>query len=70
MPSNDRPPGVPAEVEGELMGTLEDVADSGEAQCRLCNHVVKGDSFGEIFELLAEHGEEEHDWNDQEGWSA
>lgn len=52
------------------MGTLEDVADSGEAQCRFCDHTVEGDSFGEVFEKLAEHGEEEHDWDDREGWSA
>lgn len=62
--------GVPTEGESELAGTLEDVAESGEAQCRLCDHVVEGDSFGEIFEKLAEHGEEEHDWNPQQaGWS-
>lgn len=61
--------GVPTPGEDELIGTLEGVAETGTAQCRLCPHVVEGDSFGEIFEKLAEHGEEEHNWNEREGWS-
>ncbi|QIO25474.1 hypothetical protein [Haloarcula sp. JP-L23] len=61
--------GVPTEDEAALAGTLEDVAESGEAQCRLCDHVVEGESFGEILEKLAEHGEAEHDWDDRTGWS-
>ncbi len=61
---------VPTPAEDEVKGTLERVADTGVAQCRLCDHTVEGDDFGEIFEKLAEHGEEEHDWDDHEGWSA
>lgn len=61
---------VPTPTEDELMGTFEPVAGDGWAQCRLCEQWVEGDSFGEIFEKLAEHGEEEHDWNSRDGWSA
>lgn len=62
---------VATPAEDELKGTLETVAESGEAQCRFCDHTVEGDDFGEIFEKLAEHGEEEHDWGGpREGWSA
>lgn len=60
---------VPTETESELMGTLERVAETGVAQCRLCDHTVEGDSFGEIFDKLAEHGEEAHDWDARSGWS-
>lgn len=60
---------VPTEAESELSGTLKDVSESGEAQCRFCDHTVEGDGFGEIFEKLAEHGEEVHDWDAREGWS-
>lgn len=60
---------VPTPAEDEITGTLKQVAGTGEAQCRLCDHVVQGDSFGEIFEKLAEHGEEAHDWDDRTGWS-
>jgi len=59
---------VPTETESELLGTLEDVAESGTAQCRFCNHTVEGKSFGEIFEKLAEHGEKEHKYTEN-GWS-
>lgn len=61
---------VPTPTESELTATLDDVSRTGEAQCRLCEHTVTGDSFGEIFEALAEHGEEAHDWDDETGWSA
>lgn len=61
---------VPTEGESEIAGTLETVAEEGEAQCRLCDHTVEGESFGEILEKLAEHGEEAHDWDDRAGWSA
>lgn len=61
---------VPTEVESEMVGTLEQVAEDGEAECRLCGETVQGDCFGEIFEALAEHGENEHEWTDNEGWSA
>ncbi|WP_254810636.1 hypothetical protein [Natronosalvus amylolyticus] len=60
---------VPTPEEGELTGTLEKVARTGHAQCRLCDHVVNGDSFGEIFQALAEHGEEAHEWDNRTGWS-
>lgn len=61
---------VPTEGEAELMGTLERVAREGRAQCRLCDHWVEGDDFGEIFDALAEHGEEAHDWGGpRDGWS-
>ncbi len=69
--SSDHPTDhVPTEGEDELIGTLEEVAETGEAQCRLCDHTVEGDDYGEIFEKLAEHGEEAHDWDDRSGWSA
>lgn len=61
---------VPTPGEDELKATLERVAKEGRAQCRLCDHWVEGDDFGEIFERLAEHGEEAHGWDDGEGWSA
>lgn len=61
---------VPTEAEDELLGTLERVVRTGEAQCRLCDHTVEGDDWGEILTNLAEHGEEAHDWDDREGWSA
>lgn len=54
---------VPTPEESEITGTLERVAETGVAQCRLCDHTVEGDDFGEIFEKLAEHGEEAHEWN-------
>ncbi|WP_157884869.1 hypothetical protein [Halorubrum aethiopicum] len=60
---------VPTAGEAEISGTLETVANSGEGQCRFCDYVAEGDSFGEIFEDLAEHGEQEHDWDPTEGWS-
>lgn len=60
---------VPTEDESEVAGTLERVAETGVAQCRFCDETVEGDSFGEIFEKLAEHGEEAHDWDPSEGWS-
>lgn len=60
---------VPTPAEDELKGSLERVADEGRAQCRLCDHWVEGDSFGEIFEKLAEHGKKAHNWDDREGWS-
>jgi hypothetical protein len=61
---------VPTEGEAELMSTLERVAREGRAQCRLCDHWVEGEHFGEIFEKLAEHGEEAHDWGGpRDGWS-
>lgn len=68
--SGDADRTVPTPEEDEMMGTLEGAASSGEAQCRLCDHVVEGDNFGEIFEKLAEHGEEAHNWDDRAGWSA
>lgn len=58
---------VPTPEEDEIVGTMEQVAREGRAQCRLCDHWVGGDDFGEIFEKLAEHGEEVHEWD--EGWS-
>lgn len=61
---------IPTPAEDELKGTLERVAEEGRAQCRLCDEWVEGDDVGGIFEALAEHGEEEHDWDDGEGWSA
>lgn len=61
---------VPTPAEDELIGTLERVAAEGRAQCRLCDHWVEGGDFGKIFERLAEHGEEAHDWDGQDGWSA
>ena len=61
---------VPTPEEDELIGSLERVAEEGRAQCRLCDEWVEGDDFGEIFEALAEHGEEAHNWNDGQGWSA
>lgn len=60
---------VPTKGESEIVGSLGCVAREGKAECRLCGHVVKGDSFGEIFEGLAEHGEQNHDWSDESGWS-
>ncbi|WP_139327071.1 hypothetical protein [Natronorubrum daqingense] len=60
---------MPTPEEDEIAGTLEEVASSGTAQCRLCDHTVEGDSFGDIFEQLAEHGERAHNWDDQTGWS-
>lgn len=59
---------VPTDGEDEITGTLERVAEEGRAQCRFCDHWVEGDSYGEIFEKLAEHGEEAHEW-DESGWS-
>lgn len=61
---------VPTPTEDELKGTLERVAQEGRAKCRLCDHCVEGDDYGEIFEKLAEHGEDAHDWDDRDGWSA
>lgn len=62
---------VPTEDETEITATLEDVAREEQAECRLCGAVVEGESFGEILEKLAEHGEEEHDWGGpNSGWSA
>lgn len=60
---------VPTETEAEISGTLERVSREGRAQCRFCDHEVTGDSFGEIFEKLAEHGEAAHNWDDTSGWS-
>jgi len=60
---------VPTPAESDLSSTLEEISDTGRAQCRLCDHVVEGDSYGEIFEKLAEHGEQEHEWT-ADGWDA
>jgi len=70
MTSSDTDSSVPTPEEDELIGTVENVARTGKAQCRLCDHVVEGDDYGEIFEKLAEHGEEAHEWDDRSGWSA
>lgn len=67
--SNRTKDSIPTEGEDELKGTLEKVAKTGEAKCRLCEHTVTGDNFGEIFEKLARHGEEKHEWDDKNGWS-
>lgn len=64
------PNGVPTPAEDEIIGGVEEVARTGKAQCRLCDHWVEGDDFGEIFEALTEHGEDEHEWGGpREGWS-
>lgn len=52
-----------------LAETLRDIAETGEAQCRFCDHVVEADSPGEVLEKLAEHGEDAHEWDDRTGWS-
>ncbi len=54
----------------DIIGGLNRVIDDREAQCKFCDHVVEGDSWSEILERLAEHGEEEHDWTGpRDGWS-
>jgi len=63
---------VPTEGEDELLGTLEEIERTGKAPCRLCDELVEvseAESWGDVFEALAEHGEEAHEWNDREGWS-
>lgn len=57
-------------AEDELTGTLEQVARDGRAKCRLCDYEVEGESFGEVLEQLAEHGEDAHEWDDRDGWSS
>lgn len=71
MNEQSAPQAVPTEGEEELLGALEDVMRKEEAPCRLCDEVVDvsdAENWGDVFEALAEHGEEAHDWDDKAGW--
>lgn len=62
---------VPTVAESELLGTLEDIKRTQEASCRLCDEridVSDAEDWGDVFESLAEHGEESHEWDDRNGW--
>jgi len=63
--------GAPTPAESELTGTLETVAETETAYCRLCDEpVISGaDGFGEVLEALAEHGIEAHDLPEDEPWT-
>jgi hypothetical protein len=63
---------VPTEGESKLLGSLEDIKQTEEAPCRLCDDsidVSDAENWGDVFEALAEHGEESHEWDNQNGWS-
>lgn len=49
---------VPTPAESELTGTLETVAETETAYCRLCDEpVISGaDNWGDVLEALADHG--------------
>ena len=48
------------EVIDALKETLAEVVRTESAACRLCGHVVRGTSFGEILQRLGVHGERMH----------
>lgn len=62
---------VPTPAESELTGTLETVAETETAYCRLCDEpVISGaDGWGDVLEALADHGIEEHDLPEDEPWT-
>jgi len=43
-----------------IKSTLREVARTESAECRLCGHVVRGTSFGEILQRLGVHGDRAH----------
>ena len=43
-----------------IKSTLREVARTESAACRLCGHVVRGTSFGEILQRLGVHGDWMH----------
>ena len=49
-----------AEVMWALRETLAGVVRTESAACRLCGHIVRGTSFGEILRRLGVHGDQEH----------
>lgn len=63
---------VPTEVESELLAGLENVREAEQAPCRICGRTVdvsSAESWGDVFETLAEHGErrDDHRWT-RDGW--
>ncbi|ADB63949.1 hypothetical protein Htur_5062 (plasmid) [Haloterrigena turkmenica DSM 5511] len=62
---------VPTPAESELTGTLETVAETETAYCRLCDEpVISGaDNWGDVLEALADHGIEAHDLPEDEPWT-
>jgi len=44
----------------DLRDTLQTIADTGKAECKLCGFQVNGSDYGEIFEKLGRHAEEAH----------
>ena len=44
----------------DLKDTLQTVADTGSAGCKLCGFQVTGSDYGEILEKLGRHAEEAH----------
>jgi hypothetical protein len=72
MSGDDTSRSVPTEDVSELLGMLEDIKRTREAQCRLCGESVdvsEAENWGDVFEALAEHGEQFHEWDDRNGWS-
>lgn len=55
-------------TESVILETLDDIEREGEAECRLCGHVVEGENLEQILDGLADHGEDAHEWDIQEGW--
>jgi len=49
-----------SDIINDLKDTLQTVAETESATCKLCGHVVRGTSFGEIFQRLGVHGERMH----------
>lgn len=40
-----------------------------QGECRFCGHVVEGEDAGAMLEALAEHGEAQHEFHPETGWS-
>lgn len=65
--------GVPTQIEESVLGTLEQVERTKTAHCRLCDEpidVSHAENWGDVFEALAEHGEErdDHVYEMGHGW--